>query len=367
MVNKNDILLALYQDTINPNSYGSIQGLLQNAKNFLPSIKRDNIVNFLKSQKAYTLHRVTNKKFLCRRVLALKPGIIASCDLADLSSLSRYNKGYKYILVFVDVFSRFAQCIPLKRKDAHHSVHDALNKILNSGYFNNLKRLNTDEGREFYNEKVNKLLISKDIILYSVSSREIKTALAERFIRTLKVKLFRYMTHQNTKKYIHILPDIIKSYNLTQHHGLGGNHTPTEILRLTEPDEIQLQFKRMYKILSSSHKPIISTLSVSEYVHLSQIKPTFKKGYTIQNTLEILKILRVDNTQSPTIYFLEDLEEPIKGIFHREVIPTTPPKSYEIDIIRPKIVAGRKKYFVKWRGYPDKFNSWIDESQITPA
>ena len=142
-------------------------------KKILPSIKREDIVNFLNSQKAYTLHRVTNKKlFLRRRVLAPKSSIIASCDLADLSSLSRYNNGYKYILVFVVVLSRFAQCIPLKRKDAN-AVHDALNKILNSGYFNNLKRLNTDEGREFYNEKVNKLLTSKDITLYSVSSREI--------------------------------------------------------------------------------------------------------------------------------------------------------------------------------------------------
>ena len=117
MVNKNEILLNIYQDTKNPNSYGSIQGLLQNAKKILPSIKRDDDVNFLKSQKAYTLHRVTNKRFLRRRVLAPKPGIIASCDLADLTSLARYNEGYKYILVFVDVFSRFAQCIPLKRKD----------------------------------------------------------------------------------------------------------------------------------------------------------------------------------------------------------------------------------------------------------
>ena len=368
MVDKNDILLDLYQDAKNLNSYGSIQGLLQSAKKFLPSIKREDIVNFLKTQKAYTLHRVTNKKILRRRVLAPKPGIIASCDLADLSSLSRYNKGYKYILVFVDVFSRFAQCIPLKRKDAN-SVHNALNKILNSGHFNNLKRLNTDEGREFYNEKVKKLLTSKDITLYSVSSREIKAAIAERFIRTLKGKLFRYMTHQNTKKYIHILPDIIKSYNLTQHRGLGGNHTPTEIHQLTNPDEIQLQFKRMYKIPSSSHKPIISSLSVGEYVRLSQIKPTFKKGYTIQNTLEIFKIIRVDTTQSPTIYFLEDLQgEPIKGIFYREeLIPTTPPEIYQIDIIRSKIVSGRKKFLVKWRGYPDKFNSWIDESQISPA
>ena len=103
---------------------------------------------FLKAQNAYTLHRVTNKKFLHRRVLAPKPGIIASCDLPDISSLSRYNNEYKYVLVFVDVFSGFAQSVPLKRKDAN-TVHDTLKKILNSGYFNNLKRLNTDEGREF--------------------------------------------------------------------------------------------------------------------------------------------------------------------------------------------------------------------------
>ena len=113
------------------------------------------------------------------------------------------------------------------------------------------------------------------------------------------------------------------------------------------------------------HKPITSTLSVGEYVRLSQIKPTFKKGYTIQNTLEIFKVIRVDNTQSPTIYFIEDLQgEPIKGIFYREeLVPTTPPETYQIYIIKSKIVAGK----IQWRGYPDKFNSWIDESQISPA
>ena len=132
-----------------------------------------------------------------------------------------------------------------------------------------------------------------------------KADIAERFIRTLKGKLFRYSTYQNTKKYMHILPDIIKRYNLTQH---CGNHTPTEIHHLTDPEEIQLQFKEMYKIPSSSHKPLTSTLPVGEYVRLSQIKPTFKKGYTIQNTLEIFKITLIDTTQTPTKYFLEDLQ-----------------------------------------------------------
>ena len=66
---------------------------------------------------------------------------------------------------------------------------------------------------------------------------------------------------------------------------------------------------------------------------------------------------------------LEELEgDPIKGIFYREELnPTTQPEFNQIDIIRTKIVAGRKKYLVKWRGYPDKFNSWIDENQLSPA
>ena len=214
-----------------------------------------------------------------------------------------------------------------------------------------------------------KLLKSKGITLYSVSSREIKAAIAERFIRTLKGKLFRYMTHQNTKKYVNILSDVVNSYNLTHHRGLGGDHTPSEIHQLTDPNEIQVQFKRMYKMPRSSYKSVISNLPVGEYVRLSQVKPTFKKGYTIQNTLEIFRIVRIDTTQSPTIYFLEDLQgEPLKGAFYREeLIPTTPPTTYEIDIIKSKIVSGRKKYLVKWRGYPDKFNSWIDESQLTPV
>ena len=92
------------------------------------------------------------------------------------------------------------------------------------------------------------------------------------------------------------ITNIIKSYNLTQHRGLGGGHTPTEIHQLTDPEEIQRQFKEMYKVPSSTHKPLISTSSVGEYVRLSKIKPTFKKGYTIQNTLEIFKIKCVDTT-----------------------------------------------------------------------
>ena len=368
MVNIKETLSKLYSDLKSPNSYGGIQSLLKNARKINPSITINDVNEFLKSEKAYTLHKLTPKKFLRRKILSPEPGVIASCDLADMSSLSRYNNGNKYILVFIDIFSRFAQAIPLKKKDSN-TMYTALKKILKSGYFNKLKTINSDEGKEFYNKKVIDLLNSNGITLYSVSSREIKASIAERFIRTMKGKLYRYMTHQNTKKYVHILQDIIQSYNNSTHKGLGGDQTPNEIHQMKDGYNTRNQFLKMYKIGRQSRKRITSQLSIGEYVRVSNIKPTFQRGYKVQNSEEIFKIKSLDNTQTPTIYYLEDIEgEDIKGIFYREeLIPVKIPEFFHIDIIKSKTVAGKKKYLVKWRGYPDKFNSWINADQITPV
>ena len=189
MVNKNETLRRLYETSKTPHSFTGIQGLLKTARKIDPSITRKDVKSFLEKQESYTLHKITRKKFTRRKVLAPKPGVIASCDLADMSKLSRFNSGFKYILIFIDVFSRLGQAVPVKSKDGKTMVN-ALRTILESGYFDNLSRLNSDEGKEFYNQHVNQLLKSKGIILYSVSSREIKASLAERLIRTINAKLY---------------------------------------------------------------------------------------------------------------------------------------------------------------------------------
>ena len=78
-------------------------------------LKSKKMFSFLKELASYTLHKVTPKKYLPRKIFSLRPRIIASCDLADMSLLSRHNIGYRYILVSIDLFSRFAQVTPLKR------------------------------------------------------------------------------------------------------------------------------------------------------------------------------------------------------------------------------------------------------------
>ena len=368
--NKRRTLLRLYNTPQTPSSFGSIQHLLNNAKKENPSITLKDVREFLEGEDAYTLHKNTFKRFPRRKIIAPKPGVIASCDLADMALLHRQNRGYKYILVFIDIFSRFAQAVPIKRKDGKTMV-EALKNILNSGHFNNLRRLNSDEGKEFYNKHVQQLLDSKGIILYSVSSKEIKASIAERFIRTIKGKLYKYMTHNNVRSYIDVLPSIIQSYNNTPHRGLGKDKTPSQIHNLTTNDEIREQFKIMYKSNPTPAKSFSSKLTIGQVVRIADEKRNwvFRKGYTIQNTLELFKIKRIDISQSPTVYYLEDLQgDPIKGVFYREeLVPSKLPEFFRIDIIRSKTVAGRKKYLVKWRGYPDSFNSWIDQEQVAPA
>ena len=136
MVTKNQTLLRVYETSKSPHSYTGIQGLLETARKINPNITRKDVKSFLEKQESYTLHKITRKKFTRRKVLAPKPGVIASCDLADMSLLSRYNNGFRYILIFINVFSRLCQAVPIKSKDGK-TMANALRTILESGYFNN--------------------------------------------------------------------------------------------------------------------------------------------------------------------------------------------------------------------------------------
>ena len=287
----NHILLKVYEDLSGPHSYGGINGILHEAQKIDPNITRKNVINFLKSQPSYTLHKLTRKNFNRRKIVAPKPGVIGSTDLADMSLLSRYNNGYKYLLVFIDVFSRYAHVIPIKNKTGG-VMATALKKILETEQFNRIRRLNSDEGKEYYNNKVQKVLEDKNIKLYSVSSREIKAAIAERFIRTLKSKIYKYMSHHNTQRYIDVLPQIIDSYNNTPHIGLKLHQTPNQVHNIKKIKDIERQFNLMYKSEGMKKKEIISPLTVGESVRIADEKRNwiFRRGYTIQNTLEIFKI-----------------------------------------------------------------------------
>ena len=151
--------------------------------------KGSGITNEFNYQLANELHKPIIKKFKKRKVHSFFKGNIWGVDLADMQSLSRYNKGFKYLLCAIDLFSKYAWVIPIKdKKDT--GIVNAFKKIISKRKPN---KIWVDQGSEFYNNTFKDFLKIINIEMYSTFN-EAKSVVAERFIRTLKNAIYKHMT-----------------------------------------------------------------------------------------------------------------------------------------------------------------------------
>ena len=161
------------------------------------------------------LHKPVIKKFNKRKVYSQFKDNIWGVDLADMQSLSKKNKGIKYLLCVIDLFSKYVFVVPLKDKKGI-SVTNGLNKIIKqSGRKPN--KIRVDQGSEFYNHVFKRWLSRNNIIMYSTYN-EGKSVVAERFIRILKNKLYKHMTATGKNVYYDVLDYIVNEYNNTKHN-----------------------------------------------------------------------------------------------------------------------------------------------------
>ena len=167
-------------------------------------------------QLADELHKPIIRKFKKRKVYSAFKDNNWAADLADMQLLSRYNKGIRFLLCVIDIFSKYAWVVPLKdKKDI--SIVKAFQIIFKKS--NSSKKPNeiwVDKGSEFYNTSFKKWLQGNDIVMYSTHN-EGKSVVAERFIRTLKSKIYKYMTSISKNVFIDKLNDIVDEYNNTYH------------------------------------------------------------------------------------------------------------------------------------------------------
>ena len=165
-------------------------------------------------QLANELHKPIIRKFEKRKVYSTFKDNIWGVDLADMQLLSEYNKGIRFLLCVIDIFSKYAWVVPLKDKKGV-SIVKAFQSILKQS---NRKpnKIWVDKGSEFYNAYFTKWLRDNDVVMYSTHN-EGKSVVAERFIRTLKSKIYMYMTSISKNVYIDKLDDIVDEYNNTYH------------------------------------------------------------------------------------------------------------------------------------------------------
>lgn len=367
-------LKKIWYDPRHPGSFAGATKLYEIVKKEGKyDIGLNRIKKFLQNQDAFSLQKkVRRRGFKRRRVIVQGIDYQWEADLADVQNLSEFNKGIKYLLVIVDVFSRFLWVRCLKDKKAQ-SVIDAFKDILDGP--RHPKAIRTDKGTEFYNRYLKRYLKEKGIkIFYALN--ESKANFAERYIQTLKKRLYRYFTHTQKHKYTDILQDMVNSINETPNRSLNGR-TPASVNAENESEVrldaylVRRKAQKKPPILkkSSKRKRTPYTFKIGDQVRISHLRRQFQRDYDQTFTEEIFIVSHRFVSQGIPIYKIKDMmNDPIQGSFYAselQKVSKDEQTQWRIEkIIRKRKVRGKPEVLVRWLGWPKKFDSWIPEVDV---
>ena len=238
----------------------------------------------------------------------------------------------------------------------------------------NFRLLWTDKGREFINKPMKDLLASKNIQMYWTENEE-KSAIVERWNRTIKQWMWKYFTKHRTGVNIDILPQLIERYNNTYHRSIKFTLSDAR-----EPSNHQQVFNTLYGDGKGKDKDEDSIESdddvkfrkppkfnIGDQVRITKKKKLFEKGYTTNWKLEVFTVTEVQPTH-PYTYKLEDTREgKVIGTFYEPELQLAKPQpTFKIEkVLRKRTTkAGKKELYVKWLGYSKDFNQWIPAEDL---
>ena len=257
------------------------------------------LAEFLRQHNVHSTHRrIVKKKFPRRHIIVHFPYQIFMGDLIEYtqSDFKFANRGYVYILVLIDVFSKVVYVKPLKKKDKFQTSIALQSILQNLDYLPNT--LITDEGLEFYNRNVRELLDRFGIHHYSIKTK-MKASVVERFNRTLKTKLEKYFVTNKTKNWIDVLDEFVSNYNNTPHRTIGM--APSKV----SDDNAKDVFKRMFPDIHLVAKP---RLKEGDVVRVLKEKSIFEKGYTQNWSDETFQISQVKQAAGRIWYKVSTLD-----------------------------------------------------------
>lgn len=302
-----------------------------------------------KAQVVKEIHKYARKKFPRRRFIQKGLDDTWQIDLIDLQKYSKDNRGYKYILICIDTFSKYAWAQPLKTKKGDDVVK-AMYNILNETNKRKPKNIQSDDGKEFFNSKFTALMKKYSINHYSTYS-VMKASIAERLIRTLKHWLWQEFSLNGSYNWTKYIKAIMKRYNTKKHSTIGI--PPTDVNENNSLDILSKHYNHIKIKAPAKYK-------VGEHVRISKYKSVFAKGYTGNWTTEIFKIYKIQTT-NPVTYLLQDVkDEPIAGSFYEQELQKV--KYPDVYLVEKVLKRKGNKIYVKWLGMNEK--SWIDKNNI---
>ncbi|KAL3106778.1 hypothetical protein niasHT_014298 [Heterodera trifolii] len=228
------LLEQIYYDLRSPASYAGMLKVWEEAKRRNPRISLHNVYDFLHRQRTYTLFKPRRNKF--PRLKTVPSGLHTDwqCDLCIVDTLRAHNDGYRYILVCIDVLSRKIFTAESESKKSEHMI-EAFEKVFKkAGVLPN--KLYSDAGLEFQAKKMIEYWKQKDIIKHIMYSPSLHAGVVERANRTLKERLYKYFSENNTLRVQRINNTNPHSYRIRDLNGedIKGIFYDQELVKTTE-------------------------------------------------------------------------------------------------------------------------------------
>ena len=187
---------------------------------------------------------------------------ICAADLIDIQAVSKDNNGIKYQLTVIDIFYKFVCVIALKRKTGQE-VANAFSRILRERRPSKCRQI------KVWNSIIK---TSKLVELYSTENEE-KSCVIERFIRTIKEKMLKYFSANNTRKFVDVLDLLVDQYNNTIHSSI--KMTPKETSRKENENKV---WRNLYPEFGG--KMLTPKFSIGDNVRITKEKKTLDSGCT---------------------------------------------------------------------------------------
>lgn len=297
------------------------------------------------------IHQQARKHYARRKFIQKGTLDTWQIDLVEMIPYSTQNKGFKYMLTVIDVFSKYAFALPIKSKTGLE-ICKAFKHIIKLNKNKTPKNLQSDQGKEFFNSHFKQLMKDLNIRHYHTYSN-MKASIVERFNRTLKNKMWKTFSLQGNYKWINILRNLIDKYNSTYHRTI--KMSPKQVNKKNEKYLLNTVYNNI-KIFKTGK------LKVNDFVRISKYKNIFEKSYTPNFSTEVFIINKI-NLTNPVTYQIKDIDGNIikGGFYEEELLKTKVPNTYLIE----KVIKRKgDKIFVKWLGFGSQFNSWINKSDV---
>jgi len=353
-----------YRDPSNPAGL-SAPGALH--RYFKGRISLNTIKKALQGEDSYNLHKEYHKPLQWNPFFIYHRRQLAQADLVEFQQLASQNDGVRYLLTIISAFSRKIWVYPLLDKRTI-TVEKELAKWIKSLGPHQFETLQTDFGKEFLGRAVQTLLAKHSIRHEAVGTTN-KNPHVERVQKTLQIRIYKLLTQKEGLRFIDELPEIVSAYNRNPHRTLGYM-TPLAAEKIQNEVKVRGILRRKY-LKIKRQKP---RYRIGQLVRLktdAKRPSSSTRSYAEQFKLELFRIVRINKTLPVPMYYVKslDTEEIIKEGFYGNELSAVELIDNKFKI--EKVIRSRKKrrgrgreLLVKWLGFSDKWNSWINEEDL---